>query len=1070
MKRYLPTILLVAILGGLALVVPVAVRRWSARMAASASSKLDAAKQAAVDGDDDGAIERYRAYLDAAGPSPDPDALEAYALLLLRRAARPRPKGNEVAAAFDAAEVAVRQRPESVELRRRLGELKLATGKPIEAREHLLIVREAIERGASADEPAAIDLLLAKAWAESGDVDRAAPIFARLIGFNLGDQAFAESGTAQEAGSPPPADAEAFLLLANLLRDRLRAPAAADVVLERAHELHPDSVKVLLAYSRMKAAANDVPAARAAAARAAEVDPTDASAILADAQIKASGGSPAAATAAFLTARTQFPDHKGIFLAALPHFQRHGTESETLELLAEGLSKYADEPRFLSFVSAMKLAPESLAPFKQALDDARTQRAADHPALVLLEARLCSEQHQWYRAESLLGRSRALVPENSKLRIDILLAICHQQLGDNDLRLALLQRYAKPGATPDFILAGIAAAQLDLGQTDAALASVRMLERRVEGSAEADDEGDADGGVGGDVSRSQRKRALLFALSTIVAVERTQPAAKRDWSAAETLLEELEAMPWEERWQLALPRADLLAAGGDIAGALAILDPFLSENAELHQLQARRLTWLSKLDGIDGVRGAFARMPEATRAQPIVLLALADAERAAAVGDDRVWLEQIAVLAENIPEATDALEVFQALARMAVEAGWLEESASLWRRGAKVMPDDFRPPLGLALLAARKARLDGARASAGETPSSAEAAAAAAEKAAVVAEAAAAAAEVAKLDGPDTPRSRVARAAALVAEARAGERGAVVTPSAPFRLPAKEADLLRSASQRLVEAANDRPTWQAIALLAGEIALVGNDFSTAIDQMKQGRAFGPDNAPLTRDLIETLTKAGRFAEASLLQATVAPAGLGGAVRTSIEAEMRGGDLEGAAERSLRVIDVEKADADTLLWLGRLCGRSGRREQAGELFLRATQAAPDNPETWLWLARFEVAGGNKDAAEGVIARGIEAVPEGVKKLLAARGAVTVGRLDDAERDFLAAVAASGADIAPAGHTVDFYLQQGKAKQAEAFLETLIGRLAGDPSRNDLESWAVRRLDGLRAAAKLPDASR
>ena len=1068
MKRYLPTILLVACFGALALVVPVVVRRWSAGMASYAATKLDAARQAAVDGDDDGAIELYWAYLDAAGPTPNPDALEAYALLLLRRAARPRPSGDDVAAAFDAAEMAVRQRPESVELRRRLGELKLTTGKPIEAREHLLIVREALERGTSTDEEAAIDLLLAKSWAQSGDVDRAAPIFARLIGFNLGEQAFAESGTAQAAGSPPPADAEAFLLLANLLRERLRAPAAADVVLERAHELHPDSVKVLLAYSRMKAAAKDVPAARAAAARAAEVDPTDASAILADAQTKASGGSPAAATAAFLTARTQFPDHKGIFLGALPHFQRHGTESETLELLAEGLSKYADEPRFLSFVSAMKLAPDSLAPFKQALDDARTQRAADHPALVLLEARLCSEQHQWYRAESLLGRSRALVPENSKLRIDILLAICHQQLGDNDLRLALLQRYAKPGATPDFILAGIAAAQLDLGQTDAALASVRMLERRVEGSAVADDEGDADGGVGGDVSRSQRKRALLFALSTIVAVERTQPAAKREWSAAETLLAELEAMPWEEGWQLALPRADLLAAGGDIAAALAILDPFLSENAELHQLQARRLTWLSKLEGIDGVREAFARMPEATRAQPIVLLALADAERAAAVGDDRVWLEQIAVLAESIPDATDALQVFQGLASMAAEADWLEESGSLWRRGAKVMPDDFRPPLGLALLAARNARVDGPRAAAGETPSSAEAAAAAAEKAAVVA----AAAEVAKLDGPDTPRSRVARAAALVAEARAGEPGAVVTPSAPFRLPAKQAGLLRSASQRLVEAANDRSTWQAIGVLAGEIALVGNDFSTAIDQMKQARAFGPDNAPLTRDLIETLTKAGRFAEASLLQATVAPAGLGGAVRTSIEAEMRGGDLEGAAERSLRAIDVEKADVDTLLWLGRLCGRCGRREQAGELFLRATQAASYSPDAWLWLARFEVAGGNgnKDAAEGVIARGIEAVPEGEKKLLAARGAVTVGRLDDAERNFLAAVAASGADIAPAGHTVDFYLQRGKAKQAEAFLETLIGRLAGDPSRNDLESWGVRRLDGLRAAAKLPDPSR
>jgi Flp pilus assembly protein TadD len=216
--------------------------------------------------------------------------------------------------------------------------------------------------------------------------------------------------------------------------------------------------------------------------------------------------------------------------------------------------------------------------------------------------------------------------------------------------------------------------------------------------------------------------------------------------------------------------------------------------------------------------------------------------------------------------------------------------------------------------------------------------------------------------------------------------------------------------------------------------------------------------------------AGGFAEADLLQATVAPAELGGAVRTSIEAEMRTGDLEAAAERTLRAVDVEHADAETLLWLGRLCARAGRREEAGSLFLRATETASGNPDTWLWLARWEVAGGSRDAGEGVIARGIEVLPEGARKLLAARGAVTVGRLDDAERNFLTAVAGSGADLAPAGHTVDFYLQQGKPKQAEAFLEKLIGSVAGDSSRNDLESWAVRRLDGLRAAAKLPDPGR
>ena len=115
------------------------------------------------------------------------------------------------------------------------------------------------------------------------------------------------------------------------------------------------------------------------------------------------------------------------------------------------------------------------------------------------------------------------------------------------------------------------------------------------------------------------------------------------------------------------------------------------------------------------------------------------------------------------------------------------------------------------------------------------------------------------------------------------------------------------------------------------------------------------------------------------------------------------------------------------------------------------------------------GGNRDGADGGIAHGIEAVPVG-RKLLAACGAVTAGRLDDAERDFLAAFSASGADITPTWHTIDFYLQQGKAKQAEALLETLIGQLAGDPSQNDLESWTVRRLNGRRTAAKLLSTSR
>lgn len=1036
MKRFLPTILLIAVLAALAVIVPVAIRRWSARLAGAAATTLDEARRAAADGDDDAAIERYRAYFDGAGPSPDPAALEDYALLLLRRAALPGPRAKDVAAAFEAAEVAIRQRPESVELRRRLGELKLDKDKPLEAREHLLVVRDAIDRGTSNDDADTIDLLLARSWAATGDHDRAAPILARLIGFDLATMSFPDAGDVSAPTAPP----DAYLLFAGLLRDRLKAPAAADAMLERAREIHPNDKKVLLAYARMKAAADDFEEARAAAAQAVEADPADRSAVLADAQMKSNAGDITAATEAFSAARAQFPGDKGIFLAAAGHVQQFGEESEILAILGEGLASHADEPRFLAFLAAMPLAPESLGRFEAALDEARGHLPAEHPALTLLEGRILHARHEWYRAERLLSRSRALVPDTWKYRIDFLLSACHEHLGDHDLRTAVFQRYVKPGATPDYVFAGLAASQRDLGQVDAALANVRSLERRLEGPKGSDGDRDDGDDRSGRHERSRRKQVLLFAIPTIVSIERMQPASKRDWRPAETLLAEIEAMRWGVPWQPVLPRADLLAATGDAAGALARLDPLLAADPAIPQLQARRIGLLSRLEGIDEVRAAFAAMPPPARDDPEVLLALAAAERDAAVGDDRAWLEPIVALAEGLPDATAALEAVQGLAGMASAAGWIDEAIAVWQRGAKRKPDDFRPPLGIALLAARKGDVEMARA---------------------------AAAEVAALDGAESPRSRVALAAALLAEARTGERGVVVTPSVPYRMPPKEAALLRDASQRLVEAGNVRSAWQPIAALAAEIALVGNDLATSIERFKEARGFGPDNAPLTRELIATLVKAGRYAEANLLEPSVAPAELGGAVRTSVEEALRQGDPTAAAVRAIGAVDPATADAGTLIWLGRLCGRAGKRDEAAAFFLRATETAPENPEAWLWLARFEASGGSRERSEEVLARGIEAVPEGAKKLLAARGSVTVGRIDDAERDFLAAVAACGPDLAPAAHTVDFYLQQGKAKQAEAFLEKLIGSVAGDVSRNDLESWAVRRLDGLRAAAKLPD---
>ena len=228
-------------------------------------------------------------------------------------------------------------------------------------------------------------------------------------------------------------------------------------------------------------------------------------------------------------------------------------------------------------------------------------------------------------------------------------------------------------------------------------------------------------------------------------------------------------------------------------------------------------------------------------------------------------------------------------------------------------------------------------------------------------------------------------------------------------------------------------------------------------------ACGPVNGPLSRDLVAALVRAGRFAEADLVRVTVAPATLGGAARTAIEAELGAGRTDSAAALALRAIDVERADAATLVWLGRVLARAGRSGEAGEAFRRATESDQANPEGWLWLARWQMASGDAAAARATIASAVDNAADGpARSLLAARGAIVLGNAEEAESLFDEAVAASGADIGPAGHAIDFRLQRGQIKQAKEFLSKLIQSIGGDLSRTDLVNWAVARLAGLNAA--------
>ena len=224
MKR-LVVVLAVAVCGLLAVAgAAVAYLRWSAGLVENA---LETARQAEAAGDDGVAAEEYQKYVNYVGPKADPAVLADRSLLLLRLASLPEASPKDVGRAFDATEVAIRQRPDDMRLRRRLGELKLATGDFNQAREHLLIVRDAIERGAADDDLAAIDVQIARTWNGTGDHRQALEIVAAQTGFDVKARSF------PAAASKNPPRADAYLLLAEIVRDKLGDKPAAESVIER---------------------------------------------------------------------------------------------------------------------------------------------------------------------------------------------------------------------------------------------------------------------------------------------------------------------------------------------------------------------------------------------------------------------------------------------------------------------------------------------------------------------------------------------------------------------------------------------------------------------------------------------------------------------------------------------------------------------------------------------------------------------------------------------------------------------------------------------------------------------
>ena len=999
---------LIAAIGGLvAAAVAVGYLRWTAR---DTTAVLAEARQLRASGDLASAARAYDRYLHLAGKAADSDAVVDRALIALEVASEADATPTQVYSAINAANAAIRRRSTDARLRRSLAELQLANGNYREAREHLLAVRDSLAQATAEGDPAEIELLLARTWFGTGDHRQAMTIVADLTGFSTESRSFT-------SGDPAPfAPLQAYLLLADILRDRIGDADAAARVVERCAKAHPDDPAALVPFVWLMLSRDEPRSALEAASRAAALAPSDASALVAYAQALSATGDVAAAAAAFTEAVRRCPSDSFALTAALREFPQGGTTEQILTLVGAAFDQLPkNESDVLAFLASMTLDYAAWREFARVLDGASERLRADHPAVIVLQARLLAARGHWSAAERPLQKARALVPKHSKATIDVLLGQCLAKLGDHDEAIEVYHRLKQGQFLWWKSSLGAAEVWLALGQPSAAAEEVRKVEIASRKAVTSE-------------NVARYFDSIVPTLTPIIRVTAAQPVEERDWSFVDHQLELLQATPQAPASAaLAAVKAEMLAARGDVEGALAML-PDPSSDALASLFDPLRLSLIARSDGVEPMRTALAALPDSRRDRGQVLEAVALAESRRARGDEREWLRSIASAGDRIIDDSEAVQLLHFLADLATKAAWMDEARGLWSRATQRLPTDFRAPLALALEAART----------GDATAAAQALE-----------------QIDAIEDQDSARRRLAAAAALVAAVRTARSD----ESAP--LTSAQLEQLEEARALLRGTSEARKRWQAVASLSSEIESIAGNQAAAVAQLEQAVAWGPRAPELIREFATSLDRNRRHAEALSVRDSITPASFLGGDRLAIDTLLAERDYSAAADRAISSVDLAKADSATLIWLGRLCSRAGMQAESSRFFNQATRVDPSEPDAWIRLAEFLASEGEEDAAVAAIGAGLDSVSENDRLLLSARGAAVLGRTAEAEDALRDGVRQARGDTRFAAYLVDHLVERGRVDQAIVFLKEVVDLKWGD--RRDFLLWAKSRLAGLRAGA-------
>lgn len=980
------------------------VRRNADQLVKRAKLRLEEGKQAEAIG----LLGRYLSLRPA-----DASAQAQYAQLLLKRAQGRGATRNDVAAAFDSLEKAVRLDPNNAAVRYDLADFQLTIGRYGDAREHLQFL---LDRAPDAAAPAAgetpekardvesLTLMLARSYLGTGDFNDAAEAVAGLIGFDFQARRF-DPEKKRSATNPT----DGFILLATIFDDRLRDRDTAGTIYDEMVKERGDDPRAWYAISRWHRENGELQKARADIARAETMAPDEPDTVFAAFELATATRDYEAAGRLAARALELFPDDERAFRAAAAVALERRDAAGAEKVLRDAIAAVPSKASLMLMLADALLQQGKVDESAETLAQLKELYGSASPPVGVMEGRILIARKEWLPARKKFEEVRPQAAGMDELtrQIDLCLAQCFEALGEFDEQLEVNRRVLADDPNSLAARAGAAVALAAGGQQADALREFEAIAKGL--SAEQ-------------LAREPQIWQPLFQLRVLA--QGGVPEAERDWSGAEAIITMLRESGTVGDAQLALLRSDLLVRQGEADVAIDLLERQLADaGPALPQVAAALAGIMLRQRGPAAARAVLDGVPDEAD-QPSVMIASAQVAAAEGPAGDAEFAAIEKRAAALAP--ADTGRVLAMIAGLRLDRGDVAEAVRLLERVVTIQPNDLRSRWTLFEVAMTGGDVEKAR----------EAAAA-----------------IGKEAGSTNARARVVEAGVRILEVRNARREA----DAPAELTVQQQRALEEARTLLTEAENERAGWYLVQALFAEVDLLEGKTQAAVDRLLQASRLSPGNAAIARQLVPLLYQTGRLDDARRELSSLGPRGVG-LERVAAELALRDGRLDEAVANASRAVPGDASNPRDLLWLAQVLDKAGRKDQARAALDRAAEVAPGEPDVWLALLAAALNAGDKQSAAAVLQRADAALPEPNRRLVMAQGYEMLDRLGDADRLLEEAVAADPDNPVVQQARATFLSRSGRFDEAVTVLRGILDR-NGVPAT--LQTWARRALAELLA---------